>query len=106
MTQLNPSISTFEKYHLMLIGFVDSGKPCYSVRDQKEYTSWLEGETIFMSGEERVQDSVYPKKTLREVFDHIKHEPNITTITLAPYVGRHRSPLLALMLASKVIIKL
>lgn len=104
MRQLDPFISNFELYYRRLIEYVKSGKPCFSVRDRKEYTSWLEGDAIIMSGNERAKNSLYSKIVLKEVFGNIRNEPNVTTKTLAPYVGRERSPLLALMIASGTLI--
>jgi hypothetical protein len=103
--KLNPEIQNFEEFQKRLLAFVAQGKPCYSIRDKMEYTSHMEGSTIIMSGKNRQKPSEYSKEDLKAVYQIIKNETNITTTMLAPAVGRHRSPILGLMVTSGVVVE-
>jgi hypothetical protein len=101
---LNPTIKDFDTFYDALVQFVHLDKPCFSVQSKKEYQSWMEGKVIYMSGEDRQKSSIYPKPVLKHVFDIIKNETDIKTKMLDPAVKRERSPILALMVASKAVI--
>lgn len=105
MRKLSPHITSFEAFHKALLAFVSTGKPCFSVRVQKRYITHMEGEIIIMQGQDRKQPSRYSPEQLSQVYQLIKNSNGITTTMLAPAVGRHRSPLLALMLGAGVILK-
>ncbi|RJE74954.1 hypothetical protein [Reichenbachiella sp. MSK19-1] len=100
---LNPEIISFDIFYHKLVDFVSSGQSCFSVRDKKEYTSWMDGKTICMSGVDRKSPSVYDTSTLINVFETVKNGDDIKTEMLDKAVGRERSPILALMIASKVL---
>jgi hypothetical protein len=100
---LNHNITNFTAFYEALVQFVRSGKPCFSVRDKKEYKSWLEGTTICMSGEDRKYPSIYDKKKLEMAFELIRLSDNINVELLKDAVRRERSPILALMVASGVV---
>lgn len=102
---LNPTITSFEIFYGALVRFVHAGKPCYSVRDKKEYQSWMEEAIICMSGEDRKNPSLYDKSQLEDVFNIIRKTDNIKTETIKEAVKRERSPILALMVASGVVVE-
>lgn len=102
---LNPAITSFDAFYKALVGFVHTGKPCYSVRDKKEYQSWMEEGVICMSGEDRKNPSLYDKSQLEQVFNIVRKSDNIKTEMLKEAVSRERSPTLALMVASGVVVE-
>lgn len=104
--KLNPEIQNFEAFHKRLLAFVAQGKPCYSVRDKKEYTSHMDGSTIIMSGKNKQEPSEFSEENLKVVYRIIKNETNITTTMLSLSVGRHSSPIMGLMMASGVVVEL
>lgn len=102
---LNQNIKDFDTFYKTLVAFVETGKPCFSIRDKKEYQSWLDGETIFMSGIERKKNSVYTVSNLKKVFEIIQNSDDIKTKMLNEAVKRERSPIMALMVYSGALVE-
>ncbi len=102
---LNTTIRDFDAFYQVLVEFVLMDKLCYSVQDKKEYKSWMKGTSICMSGEDRQEPSLYSKEDLKHVFEIIRNSSYVNTKMLDPAVGRHRSPILALMVASGVVVR-
>lgn len=100
---LNHNFTNFTAFYEALVQFVNSGKPCFSVRDKKEYNSWMEGEVICMTGKDRKYPSIYDKDSLEKIYHLVRHNDDIKIDTLKEAVNRDKSPILALMVASGVV---
>ena len=103
--QLNENIRDFESFHKTLVAFVKAGKSCFSIRDKKEYQSWMTGNTIWMKGKDRQKNAEYAMSKLKVVFEIIQQTDKITTKMLNDAVGRDRSPIMALMVASGAVVE-
>lgn len=103
--RLSKGIDNFTAFYHQMIGFVHSGSDCQSVQDKKVYRSAVNEDAIWMSGDERQEVAKYSPKKLLDVFERVRGK-EFNTSNLQSAVGRNCSPIMALMIASRVAEKI